>query len=139
MFNMFHFCRSSYRRSDFYLISSNSYYSIVSHVFQIKWSFGVVLDQHSCNLVGKGLFSGSSFSLPILRFVAAISNIFFMASRERTFRPFPKYLILGPSNVLRGKIGSLPNIRKNGDFFECSFGNKLYAAQAKGIKTSQFN
>ena len=89
-------------------------------------------------VVIKGLFSGSPFSLAILRFVAAISNMFFMTSRERIFRSFPKYLILGPNYVLRGKTGSLPNIRKNGDSFECSFGMKLYMAQAKGIKGIPF-
>ena len=52
---------------------------------------------------------------------------------------FPKYLILGPSNVFRGKTRFLPNITKNGDFFECSWGIKLYAAQARGIKTSHSN
>ena len=52
---------------------------------------------------------------------------------------FPKYLILGPSNVFRGKTGSLPNIRKNGDSFECLLGMKLYAALSKGIKTSHSN
>ena len=52
-------------------------------------------------------------------------NTFFMASKERTFISFPKYLILGPSNVFKGKIGSLPNMRKKGDSFECSFGMKL--------------
>ena len=62
-----------------------------------------------------------------------------MASRERTFRSFPKYFILGPSSVLRGYTGSLQNIRKNGDSFECSFGMKLYAVQAKDIKTSHSN
>ena len=55
------------------------------------------------------------------------------------FISFPKYLILGPSNVFRGKAGSLPNIRKNGDSFECSLGIKLYAAHARGIKTSYSN
>ena len=62
-----------------------------------------------------------------------------MASKERIFISFPKYLILGPSNVFKGKTGSLPNIRKNGDSFECSLGIKLYAAQARGIKTSHSN
>ena len=38
-----------------------------------------------------------------------------MASREKPIRSFPKYLILGPSNVLRGNTGSLPNIKKNGE------------------------
>ena len=87
------------------------------------------------NLVGKKLFLGSPFSLAILRFVAAISNMFFMASKERTFISFPKYLIWGPNNVFRGKTGSLLHIWKNGDSFECSLGIKLYAVQARGIKT----
>ena len=52
---------------------------------------------------------------------------------------FPKYLILGPNNVFKGKTGSLPNIRKKGDSFECSLGIKLYTAHARGIKTSHFN
>ena len=52
---------------------------------------------------------------------------------------FPKYLILGPSNVFKGKTGSLPNKRKKGDSFECSLGIKLYAAHARGIKTSHSN
>ena len=65
--------------------------------------------------------------------------MFFMASKERIFISFPKYLILGPSNVFRGKTGSLPNIRKNGDSFEYSLGIKLYAAQARGIKASHSN
>ena len=62
-----------------------------------------------------------------------------MASKERIFISFPKYLILGPSNVFKGKMGSLPNMRKKGDSFECSFGMKLYAAHAKGTKTSHSN
>ena len=59
-----------------------------------------------------------------------------MASKERIFISFPKYLILGPSNVFKGKMGSLPNMRKKGDSFECSFGMELYAAHARGTKTS---
>ena len=55
------------------------------------------------------------------------------------FISFPKYLILDPSNIFGGKTGSLPNIRKNGDSFECSLGIKLYTAQARGIKTSHSN
>ena len=86
--------------------------------------FGLTLSP-GCNLVGKGLFSGSPFSQAILRFVAAISNMFFIASKERIFISFPKYLIMDPSNIFRGKTGSLPNIRKNGDSFECSLGIKL--------------
>ena len=78
-----------------------------------------------CNLLGKGSSLGSLLSHAILRLVAAISNVFFMASKERTFMLFPKYLILGPSNVFKGKMGSLPNMRKKGDSFECSFGMKL--------------
>ena len=31
---------------------------------------------------------------------------------------------------------SLPNIRKNGLSFECSFGKKLYTAQASGTTSS---
>ena len=92
-----------------------------------------------CSLLGKGLSLGSPLSHAILRFVAAISNIFFMASKERIFISFPKYLILGPSNVLKGKMGSLPNMRKKGDSFECSFGMELYAAHANGTKTSHSN
>ena len=52
---------------------------------------------------------------------------------------FSKYLILGPSNVFKGKTGSLPNIRKKGDSLECSLGIMLYAAHARGIKTSHSN
>ena len=70
-----------------------------------------------CSLVGKGLFSGSPFSLAILRFVAAISNMLFMASKERIFMSFPKYLILGPSHVFRGKTGSLPTHKEEWGFF----------------------
>ena len=51
----------------------------------------------------------------------------------------PKYLILCPSNVFRGKTGCLPNIKKNRDSLECSLGIKLYAAQARGIRTSHSN
>ena len=82
---------------------------------------------------------GSPLSHAILRLVAAISNIFFMASKERIFISFHKYLILGPSNVLKGKTVSLLNIRKKGDYFECSFGMKLYAAHARGTRTSHTN
>ena len=59
-----------------------------------------------------------------------------MASKEKTLISFPKYLILGPNDVFRGKMGSLPNIRKKGDSFECSFGMKLMVVHAKGTKTS---
>ena len=62
-----------------------------------------------------------------------------MASKEKMLISFIKYLILGPSNVFKGKTGSLPNIRKNGDSFECSLGMKLYTALAMGIKTSHSN
>ena len=78
-----------------------------------------------CSLVDNGCSWGSPFSHAILRFVAAISYIFFIASRERMLISLPMYLILGSNKVLRGKTGSLPNIRKKGDSFECSFGMKL--------------
>ena len=41
------------------------------------------------NVVGKGLSLGSPHSCAILRLVAAISNIFFIASKERIFISFP--------------------------------------------------
>ena len=62
-----------------------------------------------------------------------------MASSERIFILFPRYLILGPNRVFKGKTGSLPNIRKKGDSFECSLGMKLLAAQAKGTSTFHSN
>ena len=49
---------------------------------------------------------------------------------------FPMYLTFGSNRVLRGKTGSLPNIRKKGDSLECSLGMKLYAVHAKGTKSS---
>ena len=82
---------------------------------------------------------GSPLSHANLRFVAAISNIFFITSKERTLISLPKYLTLGSSKVLRGKMGSLPNMRKKGESFECSFGMKLKAAHAKGTKSSHSN
>ena len=47
------------------------------------------------------------------------------------FSSVPMYLILGVKRVLRGTLGSLPNIKKNGLSLECSFGKKLYAAVAR--------
>ena len=39
----------------------------------------------------------------------------------------------------RARMGSLLSMRKKGDSFECSFGMKLYAAHARGTKTSHSN
>ena len=89
--------------------------------------------------MGKGLSLGPPFSHANLRFVAATSNTFFMASKERIFISFPKYLILGPSSIFKGKTGSLQNIRKKGDSFESSFDMKLYAAHATGTRASHSN
>ena len=56
--------------------------------------------------------------------------IFFKASWESIFFSVPKYLTVGNKSEFNGTIGSLPNIRKRGLSFECSFGKKLCAAQA---------
>ena len=92
-----------------------------------------------CNFVGKELFSGLPFSLAILRFVAAIFKHVFYGFQGENIYVISQISHLGLSNVFRGKTGSLPNIRKNGDSFECSLGIKLYAAQDRGIKTSHSN
>ena len=128
MFNVFHFCRPSYQWLDFNLVPLKRNYTILSYILGIKRSSDVIWGQYcisGCNIVGKGLSLWSPHSRAILRLVAAISNIFFMASKERIFISFPNYPILGPSNVFNGKTGSLPNIRKKGDSFECSLGMKL--------------
>ena len=46
------------------------------------------------------------------------------------------YLATGCNSLLSGKIASLPNIRKKGLSFECSFGKILYATQASGTTSS---
>ena len=128
MFDMFHLCQSSVCRSNFYLVPLKRNYSIVSYIFRVKWSFDMIWTNTvspGYNLLGNGLSLGSPLSHANLRFVVAILNIFFIASKERTLTSFPKYLIFSSSNVFRGKIRSLPNMRKKGDSFECSFGIKL--------------
>ena len=55
---------------------------------------------------------------------------------DKIFSSLPKYHTCGCSSLLRGRIASLPNIRKNRLSFECSFGKKLYAAQASGTTSS---
>ena len=46
------------------------------------------------------------------------------------------YLRLGSRSVFSGIMGSLPNMRKADDSLLCSFGRKLYAAQASGITST---
>ena len=136
---MFHLHQSSTCSLNFYLVPLKRNYSIVSYIFTVKWSFNMIWTNTvspGCNLLGNGLSLGSPLSHVNLRFVAAISNIFFIASKERTLTSFPKDLMLGSSNVFRGNTGSLPNMRKKGDSFGCSFGMKLMAAHVKGTKSS---
>ena len=62
--------------------------------------------------------------------------MFLSASIDKIFSSLPKYHTCSCNSLLRGRIASLPNIRKNGLSFECSFGRKLYAAQASGTTSS---
>ena len=78
-----------------------------------------------CNFVGGGCSGGSPFSHANLKLVATISYRFFIVSWESMLISLPMYLIFGSNRVLSGNIGSLPNIRKKGDYFECSLGMKL--------------
>ena len=52
----------------------------------------------------------------------------------RYFSSLLRYCNCGWSNLLSGRIASIPNIRKNGLSFECSFGKKLYATQGKWLR-----
>ena len=109
MLDVFHFCGSSVCRLNFYLVPLKRNYSIVSYIFRVKWTFKVVWTNTvspGCNLVGNGLSLGSLLSRANLRFVAAISNIFFIASKERTLTSFPKYLILVINNISPKQIFS---------------------------------
>ena len=117
---MFHFCWSSNCRLYFHLISLKRNDSVISYIFWVK---GTV--SPGCNLVGGGFSWGSPFFQANLRFVAAISYKFFIVSKEIILISLPMYLTFGYNRVLRGKTGSLPNIRKKGDSFECSLGMDL--------------
>ena len=80
-----------------------------------------------------------SLILAFHRFSATIKYILQRDSKDKIVLSVPKYLMCGPKISASGIRGSLPNMIKKGDSWECLFGRKLYAAVAIGHTSSHSN
>ena len=125
---MFHLCWSSNCWLYFYLISFQSDHSIVSYKVWIKGSLNMILDLHSISwlqFTRYWLF----LRVPSLSCQFEVSGCdlkhIFHCIQGKDVKVINQISYLGSNKVLRGKTGSLPNMRKKGDSFECSFGMKL--------------
>ena len=77
-------------------------------------------------------------SLAILRLLICVLKILDINLRYKIKSSVPMYLSLGAVSCDRFVTASLPNMTKNGDYFECWFGNKLYDVVASGTTSSHF-
>ena len=87
-----------------------------------------------------GFFTGCwpsiTLSRAILRLWICVWKILDINSRSNIRSSVPMYLSFGLVSCERFVTASLPNIMKNGDSFECWFGNQLYEAVARGTTLS---